>query len=124
MNIAIDLDGTLTSWERGPSHQGNGIGPWLPGAREAIRAMLDAGHHVIVHTCRATWEAGGSYAGVRHFLDSHGFEDVEVWHDVGKPIAHVYIDDRAIPFQGEWGEVMMLLRGSAEWHRRRQARPA
>lgn len=107
--IAIDLDGTLTSWERGDSSQANGIGDWIPGAKDALDTFLKMGFRIMVHTCRATWEAGGSYAGVRKFLDDAGYTEdrgVFVWHEVGKPIARFYIDDRAIQFTGHWGRAM------------------
>ena len=106
--VAIDLDGTLTSWEKGPSDQPNSIGEWLPGAKEALDFLLSAGFDIVIHTCRATWEAGGGYAGVRAFFDAEGYTEprVVVWHDVGKPIAQWYIDDRAISFQNNWWQII------------------
>ena len=107
--IAIDLDGTLTSWERGDSAQENSIGEWIPGAKEALDSFLDLGFKIMVHTCRATWEAGGSYAGVRKFLDDAGYTEsrgVFVWHEIGKPVARFYIDDRAIQFTGLWSRAI------------------
>ena len=119
--IAIDLDGTLTRWERGDSAQANGIGEWIPGAKEALDTFLQIGFKIVVHTCRATWEAGGSYAGVRAFLDEAGYTEdrgVSVWHEVGKPIAQFYIDDRAIPFTGSWdralGDVLIRLQDAGK----------
>lgn len=102
--IAIDLDGTLTSWEKGISDQPNSIGEWLPGAKDALDFFLAAGFDIIIHTCRATWAAGGGYQGVRSFFESEGYTEprVRVWHDLGKPVAQWYIDDRAIEFRNNW----------------------
>lgn len=108
MKIAIDLDGTLCQWKRGPGH-GYEIGEWIPGAQDALHLLLASGHKIYIHTCRATWLEGGGYEGVREFFDRHGFHapQVEIWNSIGKPIAAVYIDDRAVTFRGDWNETIL-----------------
>lgn len=131
MNVAIDLDGTLAAWDADHTV----CGAWLPGAREAIEELLAQGNNVVVHTCRATWEEGGGLKSVAEFLRSGGFapckvvtsggraiwfdlderpEDgphnrVGIWVGHGKPIAHWYIDDRAISFRGNWDMTLAQL---------------
>lgn len=126
MNVAVDLDGTLAHW-RGRWHvdgERSVVGDWIDGAQEALRTLLERGDRVVVHTCRTTWEEGGSTGAVVAFLESGGFRtrlvygremrathdtsddllptEVGVWVGVGKPIAHLYVDDRAVLFDGDW----------------------
>lgn len=146
MILAIDLDGTLAHWVSVEGNVASGnepfrvempVGEWIPGAAFAVRRLREAGHRVILHTCRATWAAGGDTRACGAFLRSGGFvpfvvssselergerwrlmrddgvverqpymqdvacEDVKavgIWLGVGKPIAHVYVDDRAAVF--------------------------
>lgn len=35
--------------------------------------------------------------------------EVGIWVGVGKPIAHHYVDDRAVRFEGDWGETFLRL---------------
>jgi hypothetical protein len=69
LNLAIDLDGTLAEW--GSDHAR--CGEWIPGAQDALRQLREQGHKIVVHTCRATWDAGGGIAEVARFLQSGGF---------------------------------------------------
>lgn len=133
LNYAIDLDGCLATWERSEGYE-QPAGGWVDGAQDALRAILsdpDTGT-VVVHTCRATWPAGGGWQAVAEFLWSGGFrvaivtEDddeagtlwtlveppdggqpdaptIGIWLGRGKPIAHVYIDDRTVQFTLELG---------------------
>jgi hypothetical protein len=126
--LAVDLDNTLA--EGGDE----GVGPWKPGAVEALHEVLDAGGEVLVHTCRTGWGNGGGVAAVEEFLRSGGFapclvdtadrggSQVQVWAEPGepgrrvgiwvgrgKPIAQAYIDDRAVAFNGSWADVVAQL---------------
>lgn len=73
--IALDLDGTVAHWE------GNGLtaGGWRDGGEKFVRALLAIPHdrwptQVIVHSCRATWKAGGGWQSIAEFLAVGGFE--------------------------------------------------
>lgn len=67
MNFAIDMDGVLARWDWSlPMEQG--AGEWMDGARDGVAALREHGHKVVVHTCRATWEAGGGMKAVADFL--------------------------------------------------------
>lgn len=96
--ICIDLDGVLASWGQGTFHE---IGPPIIGAVDFTRALSDIGD-VVIYTCRCTEELYRPEKAhllanrVREWLDRHGFCYADVWVGQGKPIAHVYIDDRAI----------------------------
>jgi hypothetical protein len=145
LNIAVDLDGTIAEW----SGTGTDVGEWIEGARDALVSLRTSGHAVIVHSCRATWDAGGSWMGIARFLKtgeftpyavtardlgegqitiwqriyerdgvlSFGLEppvtdrqldtmSIGIWVGRGKPIAHAYIDDRAVAYRpGDWPKI-------------------
>jgi hydroxymethylpyrimidine pyrophosphatase-like HAD family hydrolase len=84
--IAIDLDNTLVTGTR-----------WLPGAKDAVKCFREAGHKVIIHTCNNPHWA-------QKLCDEAGLAIDGVWNEKGKPIADLYIDDRAQHFQGDWIE--------------------
>jgi hypothetical protein len=156
VNLAVDLDGVLAVWKKpdGYHEMGDedprwrfGVGEWVEGARDALRQLMEGGHRVVVHTCRATWPDGGEWPAVADFLESGGFslalvdtDDsqmvrweplvrgaggwerarageadglVGIWIGRGKPIAHVYLDDRALLFDAEaggWPRVLGVIR--------------
>jgi len=103
-NIALDLDGTLVE-KRWPE-----IGPWYPGAIDAVKEMLAAGHHVYIYSARLSSKhpsGDEKHASivftqrqdVRQLLDDAGLEAVDIY--VGdKPFWHLLIDDRAMRFPG------------------------
>lgn len=90
MTVATDWDGTLVDTK---------TQEWLPGALDALKTLLREGHRVIVHTCRANWPEGRS--SIEGKLESIGLRPAgRKLSVVGKPLADVYVDDRAVRFAG------------------------
>jgi len=101
--IAVDLDGVLCSFDsfKGIRHFG------LPvvGAVTFVRHLYEMGT-VIIYTCRCNPELAGVTASdsvvaalegnVREWLDGAGFSYHQVFTGIAKPLADVYIDDRAV----------------------------
>lgn len=110
--FAVDFDGTLIEDDHYPL-----MGPWIPGAVEALRKLQRIGD-VVIYTCRTAsddWVTGEprTSAEVEHdlaqietMLFQAGLGDIEVWTKPYKPPAAVYIDNRAVRFSGNWGATM------------------
>lgn len=99
--IMIDLDGVICTEERTFERP---LAEPLAGAREALAQLRAAGHTVIIYTAR-NWP---EYRVTKKWLDDHGFA-YDGLH-MGKPVADVWIDDRAIRFTN-WTEVLGQLGG-------------
>jgi ribonucleotide monophosphatase NagD (HAD superfamily) len=97
--IMVDLDGVLCTEEKFFERP---LAQPLDGAREGLRQLRAAGHTVVVYTARG-W---GEYKVTKKWLDDHGFE-YDGLH-MGKPIADVWIDDRAVRFTN-WADVLSQL---------------
>lgn len=120
MRICLDVDGTLCELKHG--HDDYATVRPLPHAAESIRRLRAAGHYVILATARHMKTCGGNVGQVvarqgptlMEWLHRHGIEYDELWF--GKPHADVYLDDKAMAFQGNWyafGEQELLRRGGA-----------
>lgn len=109
MTIAVDFDVPLHDYARG-WHDGSIYGGETPGAFAALRSLM-AMDAVFIHTSRAPaavaeWlsERGGFQT-----LVDDGSLGLEFWNRRGlllvtghKYPAHCYVDDRAVPFTGDW----------------------
>ncbi len=100
MIIAIDFDGTIVE------HDYPRIGTLKDGAKEVINKWYDAGHKIIIWTCRGDKEEEEA----KQFLKENGInfhtfnENVETSDDFDptpKVFAHLYIDDRGFRFTDE-----------------------
>jgi ribonucleotide monophosphatase NagD (HAD superfamily) len=89
--VFVDLDGTLCTEEKTFERP---LATPLQGAREALERMRSEGHTVVIWTARG-WE---QYRMSKDWLDRHGFSYDQIL--MGKPIASVFIDDRAWHFEG------------------------
>jgi hypothetical protein len=94
--IMVDLDGVICTEEM---FHDRPLAEPMAGAREALQKLRAAGYVVVVYTARS-W---GEYRYTKQWLDSHGFE-YDGLH-MGKPVADVWIDDRAVRFD-DWKSVL------------------
>lgn len=96
---AFDLDGTVCQYQEGMAED-NEFGPPIPGIVEEMKKLKAAGWKIIIWTCR-----GKSQRMIKH-LKKHGvpFDEINTNssgpHDSPKIYADVYVDDRAISFDG------------------------
>lgn len=111
--IVVDFDGVLHSYIAG--WKGADVIPDepTPGAQAFVRTMLDAGWDVVIVSTRAR-EPDGRRAIVT-WLAAHDFPALDVQHE--KPPALVYLDDRAMRFDGEWPTVAQVDVAAKPWNR-------
>lgn len=103
----VDLNGVLdaySGWQH-PDH-------WDPpraGARAFLEGLRARGFDVVIFTTRHP-------VGVRRWLREHGLYDLVGAVTRRKPPAHVFIDDRAICFRGDFDEALRQVEGfKAHW---------
>ena len=104
--ICVDFDGVIADYSKGWQGAAT-FGTPLPGAADALAGLRAAGWKVIIHTTRK-----GTLA-LRSYLHEHGIPYDEInrnsdqppGSNEGKPIADVYLDDRAVRFQS-WPQAL------------------
>lgn len=113
MTISVDFDVPVHTYDRG-WQDGSIYGDETPGAFRALRDLM-AIDAVFIHTTRpaaqvAEWlRARGGF----ETIADDGTLELEFWNRRGallvtnrKYPAHAYIDDRAVPFTGDWGDAI------------------
>ena len=109
----IDFDGTLCKFAF-PD-----VGPIEPGVREALQTLKNAGYVIKIHSCRTASYWGNESERKIHvkaildFMIQHElpYDQILLCPTMDKPIADVYIDDRAIRYENNWLEIAKRLKG-------------
>lgn len=111
--VVFDFDGVIHSYTSG--WQGVGVipDPPVPGIKEAIDNIRAAGYEVVVVSTRCT-SAEGRIA-LYHYLKQHHIEVDDI--RVEKPPAIVYIDDRAICFDGHPETLLAKIVNFVPWNK-------
>jgi hypothetical protein len=115
-SVALDFDGVINSYKSGFVKVNVIPDPPVEGAFDFIHALIEEGVRVYIYSTRNEQETGRE--AIRTWLLEHGLpqETVDKLHIVsGKPIAKVYIDDRAWPFYGKFPDVKEVT-GFVPWH--------
>jgi|GEM_PF-1017136 len=110
--IAIDFDGVINSFKsgwKGPEFTDEPVN----GAFEAINILLNEGYKVIIYSTRAETVEGKNT--IYNYLLGNGINIREIEVTDKKPIALVYIDDRAIKFSGNWNETLDKIKKFKTW---------
>ena len=110
--VCLDFDGTIYSYKSGWG-QGVLTDPILEGAKEAI-AELKRNYKVVVFSVRANDPHGKQ--SIRDWLEKEGIEVDDVIGN--KPNAFVFIDDRNIPFENNWSEMVSKVNNFETWQSR------
>jgi hypothetical protein len=103
----IDLNGVLDSYRgwRGPEH-------WdapRDGAADFLRALRERGYRVVIHTTRWRDDA-------ERWLREHRLLDLVDEITDRKLAAHVFVDDRAVRFRGDFISTLAEIDGfRAHW---------
>ena len=111
----VDLDGTIAHYDgwKGEDHFGDPVS----GVQEALGRLRAEGWVIIVFTTRLDTARIEGYLKRNSIPYDYVNRNPEVPGDdrSGKPFAHVYVDDRAIPFDGDWQRAMELIREFKPW---------
>ena len=114
--LAVDLDGTLLE-NVGPQEFGKPIPPVV----DAVRRLKQEGWVIVLWTCRDNTRE------LRLFLNKHEIPVDYINKNPGGPpggspkiFADVYLDDRALRFNGEEGDLVQQIKDAAKpWHERK-----
>lgn len=95
--VCIDLDGVLNTFDewRGPEY----FHAPRAGAREFLQSLHEGGYRVVILTVR--W-----HEWVTRWLQENGLAAFVDEVTDRKPPAHVYVDDRAVCFRGDFSATL------------------
>lgn len=111
--VVFDFDGVIHSYTSGWKGPAVIPDPPVPGIKEAIQEIRSAGYEVVVVSTRTANTSG--HGAVRAWLIDHGIEVDRVCAE--KPPAIVYIDDRAICFDGHPESLLGKIQGFKPWNK-------
>ena len=110
--VAVDFDGVIhqftTPWIR-PSEIPD---PPTEGCAVALAMLIMAYDEVVIYSCRAETSAGRQ--AIEDYMHEHSLPYTSITDK--KPVAEVYIDDRAVRFEGNWPSVLHQL-PAKPWNR-------
>jgi hypothetical protein len=105
--VCVDLNGVLDSYT-GWKHEKHWDPP-RPGAGDFLRELNERGFRVVLFTTRWADDA-------RAWLAEHGLDGWVSEVTDRKPAAHVFVDDRAVCFRGDFAETLAQVQGfRAHW---------
>jgi len=107
--VALDYDGVINSYKSGFVAIDNIPDPPVDGAFNFIESLLNEGYKVYINSTRNNDDCGKK--AIYNWFLKHGMsKDIadQIELASGKPIAKVYIDDRAWLFDGTWPNIREL----------------
>ena len=110
--LAIDFDGVASQYYgwKGEDH----LGRPMPGLERFLERVVEQGWQIILYSCRPAWRLKNwaeQYGLARYFV---GYNENPYFADHPqekscKPIATMYLDDRAVRFHGDWAAVLAIM---------------
>ena len=114
--ICVDFDGVIHSYTSGWKGADVIPDPPVPGAIMFLNRLIAMGYEVVIHTTRASDDNPGGAEAIRAWFIRNDFLYSVVITDRKMP-AEVYIDDRALRFEGSWPSDSQLEWAARPWNR-------
>lgn len=112
--VVFDFDGVIHSYSSGWCGTGCIPDPPVPGIKEAIFEIRSAGYECVVVSTRCATPEGA--AAIKQWLHTHDIMVDGVMKE--KPPAIVYIDDRAICFDGRCDSLLEKIKNFKPWNKK------
>ena len=115
MTVAFDFDGVIHSYTSGWQGEDAIPDPPVPGIREALKEIHDAGYEVVVVSTRCATIKG--HRAIEAWLYDNGLREYIDKVCKEKPPAVAYIDDRAICFDGHPETLLKKIQNFQPWYK-------
>lgn len=99
--ICLDFDGVLNLYTKWDGEE-NLYEP-RPGVKEFLKALNDQGYELVVHSTRSAVK-------IARWLSKHELSQFISGTYNEKPKATIYLDDRALRFDGDFGQALAAIR--------------
>ena len=113
--VVFDFDGVIHSYTSGWQGEDAIPDPPVPGIREALKEIHDAGYEVVVVSTRCATIKG--HGAIEAWLYDNGLREYIDKVCKEKPPAVAYIDDRAICFDGHPETLLKKIQNFQPWYK-------
>lgn len=113
--VVFDFDGVIHSYKSGWQGEDTVPDPPVPGIREALKEIHDAGYEVVVVSTRCATIKG--HGAIEAWLYDNGLREYIDKVCKEKPPAIAYIDDRAICFDGHPETLLKKIQNFQPWYK-------
>lgn len=120
LKIAVDFDGVLHAYSKG-WNGGEIYDEPVEGTKAAMEKLKAAGHYLMIFSTRNNFvfrkkDEPDQKIRMEEWLKKHEIPYDKIW-TAGKPMADIYLDDRAIQFKGNWQETLNDINSFTVWNK-------
>lgn len=109
--VVFDFDGVINSYRSGWIDDKTIPDPPVEGIREAISEIRNAGYKVVIVSTRCQSNEGRD--AINKYLNQYNILVDDIMAE--KPPAHIYIDDRAVCFDGKPEKLLNQISNFKPW---------
>lgn len=112
--LAVDFDGVINSYSSGFKGLQNIPDLPVPRCKEFIDKLHQENYYIMIFSARASNMLGKK--AIQKYLKDHQIYFDEIFMGFAKPFADVYLDDKAVTFQGDWEQAYHQIKNFKNWN--------